>query len=226
MTTASPTVTVHHLPAKPHSGILSDTAILAAMERGEIVVEPFTRSMLGSNSIDVHLGRWLAVYDVAVVDAAKNNPVRYIEIPDEGHVLRPGCLYLGTTEEFTATHGYVPWIDGRSSVGRLGLGGHVCAGRGDSGYVGHWTLEMFCYASPLPWWRTLFRRQGVRVYRGMPIGQITYFSMLGDVAHPYDAKPGAKYGGQRERDPKPVASKLYQHAQPGPCGPWWKRSAV
>jgi dCTP deaminase len=77
--------------------ILTDGEILEEIEKGNIVIEPFDRNCLGSNSYDVHLGSTLAVYVDDVLDAKKDNPIRYIEIPDEGYVLQPGEFYLGVT---------------------------------------------------------------------------------------------------------------------------------
>lgn len=75
--------------------ILSDTEILRHIEQGTIVIEPFRRECLGTNSYDVHLGKTLAVYRDALLDARRHNPVDYIEIPDDGYVLEPHRFYLG-----------------------------------------------------------------------------------------------------------------------------------
>ena len=101
--------------------ILSDTAILAAIDCGDIVVEPFDRDRLGTNSYDVGLGKNLACYIDEVLDARVHNHVERFEIAPEGIVLEPGKTYLGVTEEYTETRRYVPFLEGKSSVGRLGL---------------------------------------------------------------------------------------------------------
>ena len=88
-------------------------------------------------------------------------------IPPEGFLLSPGTLYLGRTLEYTETDGFVPMLEGRSSVGRLGLFVHVTAGFGDVGFHGYWTLEMFCV-------------QPVTIYPGVPICQIYYHAIQGD----------------------------------------------
>ena len=108
--------------------ILSDTAILAAMESGDIVVEPFDRDRLGTNSYDVCLGKNLACYVDDVLDARAHNHVERFEISPEGIVLEPGKTYLGVTEEYTETRRYVPFLEGKSSVGRLGIDIHATAG--------------------------------------------------------------------------------------------------
>ena len=99
--------------------ILTDVQILESIENGEIVIEPYDRKSLGTNSYDVHLGKYMAVYTEDVLDAKKHNPIKEIIIPEEGYVIQPGTLYLGVTEEYTETHASVPFLEGKSSVGRL-----------------------------------------------------------------------------------------------------------
>ena len=118
--------------------ILSDTAILAAIDCGDIVVEPFDRDRLGTNSYDVGLGKNLACYIDEVLDARVHNHVERFEIAPEGIVLEPGKTYLGVTEEYTETRRYVPFLEGKSSVGRLGIDIHATAGKGDVGFCNHW----------------------------------------------------------------------------------------
>jgi len=175
--------------------ILSDKAILRSIAQGEIVIEPFDRACLGSNSYDVHLGASLAVYEAEVLDARKHNSVRRFEIPEEGYVLQPGQLYLGVTQEYTETHQQVPFLEGKSSVGRLGIDIHATAGKGDVGFCNYWTLEISC---SLP----------VRVYAGMPIGQLIYFALDGEVENRYNKKQNAKYV---EKTPYPVESMMWKN---------------
>ena len=176
--------------------ILSDQQILAEIERGTIVIEPYERSCLGTNSYDVHLGRYLATYRDAVLDARKHNEIDVFEIPDEGFVLQPGMLYLGVTEEYTETHAHVPFLEGKSSVGRLGIDIHATAGKGDIGFCNTWTLEI---SVSMP----------VRIYHGMPVGQLIYFTVEGDVENFYNRKPNAKYN---ERTVKPVESMMWKNS--------------
>lgn len=175
--------------------ILSDKKILEAIERGEIVIEPYNREFLGTNSYDVHLGKWLAVYQDEVLDARKHNEIRHFEIPEEGYVLQPNQLYLGVTEEYTETHAAVPFLEGKSSVGRLGIDIHATAGKGDVGFCNHWTLEI---SVSMP----------VRVYAGMPIGQLIYFTVDGDIENYYNKKKSAKYN---IRTDKPVESMMWKN---------------
>ena len=175
--------------------ILSDREILAGIDLGEIVIKPYDRSCLGTNSYDVHLGKTLATYDSAVLDARKHNKISYHEIPEEGLVLYPNQLYLGVTEEYTETHATVPFLEGKSSVGRLGIDIHATAGKGDVGFCNHWTLEI---SVSMP----------VRIYAGMPIGQLIYFKVDGSIENYYNRKPGAKYN---ERTDKPVESMMWRN---------------
>lgn len=89
--------------------ILTDTKIIACIESGVIVIEPYDRACLGTNSYDVHLGKHLAVYQDRVLDAKRHNKVDEVEIPEDGFVLQPGTLYLGVTQEYTETHNSVPF---------------------------------------------------------------------------------------------------------------------
>ncbi len=176
--------------------ILSDKKILEEIEKGSIVIDPFDRSNLGSNSYDVHLGKHLATYTADTLDAKKHNEIEHFEIPESGLILEPGQLYLGVTEEYTETHAHVPFLEGKSSTGRLGIDIHATAGKGDVGFCNTWTLEI---SVVLP----------VRVYAGMPIGQLIYFPVDGEVINSYDKKKNAKY---TSRTIKPVESMMWKNS--------------
>jgi dCTP deaminase len=175
--------------------ILTDSEILECLKKGEIVLSPFKPEALGSNSYDVHLGKTLAVYKDSVLDAKVHNEVTYFEIPEEGYVLEPSSFYLGVTEEYTETWKHVPFLEGKSSVGRLGIDIHATAGKGDVGFCNHWTLEISV-------------KKPVRVYAGMPVGQIIYFKVNGDLITPYHLKKSAKYNG---RHCIPVESMMFKN---------------
>ncbi len=175
--------------------ILSDARILEEIEKGTIVVSPYDRACLGSNSYDVHLGKFLAVYKDEVLDAKKHNTIEHFEIPEEGFVLQPDMFYLGVTEEYTESHAHVPFLEGKSSTGRLGIDIHATAGKGDVGFCGNWTLEISV-------------KKPVRVYAGMPIGQLIYFPVDGEILVPYNTKKNAKYSGQPNR---PVESMMWKN---------------
>ncbi len=165
------------------------------MEKGTIMVEPFRKECLGTNSYDVHLGKYLATYENHEIDAKHHNKVKYFELPDEGFVLIPGTLYLGVTEEYTETHAHVPFLEGKSSIGRLGIDIHATAGKGDVGFCNYWTLEISCI-------------QPVRVYPGMPVGQLIYFVVEGEIGNAYNKKTSAKYNA---RSPKPMESMMWKN---------------
>jgi dCTP deaminase len=175
--------------------ILTDQQILSNMEQGFIKVEPFLRECLGTNSYDVHLGRTLGVYSDSVLDAKKHNKIEVFEIPPEGIVLTPENFYLGVTMEYTETLRHVPFLEGKSSVGRLGIDIHATAGKGDVGFCNHWTLEISV-------------KKPVRVYAEMPIGQLIYFETKGEVLTPYNTKSSAKYN---ERQTIPVESMMWKN---------------
>jgi dCTP deaminase len=178
--------------------ILSDARIREALRDGRIVIRPFRRECLGTNSYDVHLGPYLAVYREAALDASRDNRVEEFRIPRDGYVLIPGQLYLGVTEEYTETHGFVPFLEGKSSVGRLGIDIHSTAGKGDEGFCNFWTLEM---SVKLP----------VRVYAGMPVGQLIYFEISGRVERSYSEKRSAKY---RTVSAHPTPSRMFLNFRP------------
>ncbi|WP_235299078.1 dCTP deaminase [Portibacter marinus] len=176
--------------------ILTDVSIKQAIENGEIIIDPYRPDCLGTNSYDVHLGKYLAIYKDEILDAKKHNEIEEIIIPEEGYVLKPGELYLGVTEEYTETHNSVPFLEGKSSVGRLGIDIHATAGKGDVGFCNTWTLEISC-------------TKPVRVYAGMPIGQLIYFMVDGEIHNYYNKKKNAKY---TERTIKPVESMMWKNS--------------
>jgi dCTP deaminase len=107
----------------------------------------------------------------------------------------PDQFYLGVTLEYTETHAHVPFLEGKSSTGRLGIDIHATAGKGDVGFCGNWTLEISV-------------KKPVRVYAGMPIGQLIYFPVQGEILVPYNSKKNAKYAGQPNR---PVESMMWKN---------------
>jgi len=158
----------------------------------DILIEPFEPSQLNPNSYNLTLHDEMMVYEEVVLDMAKANRVRRFSIPEKGLVLSPNQLYLGRTAERTVTHNLVPQIEGRSSVGRLGLFVHVTAGFGDVGFAGYWTLEMYAV-------------QPVRIYPNIPICQIFYHEVAGQLSeysskyqHNHDIQPSLLF---EELDP-------------------------
>jgi dCTP deaminase len=178
------------------SGLLGDRAILWAMAAGELAVEPFDPARLGPNSLDVTLSEHLAVFDLAdgeELDVRRPTPVRRLVIPPEGFRLVPGVLYLGSIRERVRTRTLVPDVDGKSSIGRLGMSVHATAGRGDAGFRGYFTLEITV-------------KHPLRVFAGMPVGQVYLSTVMGGVRVPYGERRSSKYSDQ---GPRPVPSAMY-----------------
>ncbi len=175
--------------------VLTDTQILAAIESGDIVITPFDPASLGTNSYDVHLSPHFAIYEEEELDAKLHNTIEHFDIGPDGYVIQPGELYLGATLEYTETHCAVPFLEGKSSVGRLGIDIHATAGKGDVGYCNTWTLEISCV-------------KPVRIYPGMPIGQLIYFTVSGEIKNRYNHKPNAKYN---QRTDRPIESMMWKN---------------
>lgn len=204
--------------------ILTDRQIFDEIDNGTIKIEPYDPACVGTNSIDIHLGKHMLIYhdnipreimcallskDIKIndlerlvtnylpiqLDAKKENAFTRFEIPETGILLSPSILYLGVTLEYTETHAHVPFLEGKSSTGRLGIDIHATAGKGDVGFCNHWTLEISC-------------KHPVRVYAGMPIGQMIYFPIDGEVVTSYKSKPSAKYN---QRSDKPQPSSMWKN---------------
>jgi len=132
----------------------------------KIQITPFDENRLNPNSYNLRLSDELMVYEDTELDMKKPHTTKSLVIPPEGFLMETGKLYLGRTIEHTQTDYFVPMLEGRSSVGRLGLFVHVTAGFGDVGFSGYWTLEMFCI-------------HPVRIYAGVEICQIYFHSVEG-----------------------------------------------
>jgi dCTP deaminase len=156
--------------------ILSGKEIKRAISDGEIIITPFDERKVNPNSVNLTLSNELMFYKEETLDMKKMNATESLTIPDSGIVLEPNKLYLGRTNEFTATDYYIPMLEGRSSTGRLGLFIHVTAGFGDVGFKGYWTLEMFCI-------------EPIKIYPNVDICQIYYHTIKGD----YELYKSGKY---------------------------------
>ncbi len=146
--------------------ILSGKSIHAQLGHN-IKIDPFRKEQLNPNSYNLRLHHDLLIYDEPHLDMKKENTATRLTIPEEGLLMEKDKLYLGRTLEYTETYNYVPMLEGRSSIGRLGLFVHITAGFGDIGFSGFWTLEMFCV-------------QPIRIYAGVEICQIFYHAIEGD----------------------------------------------
>ncbi len=133
----------------------------------DILIDPFNERQVGPNSYNLRLHDELLTYEDGVLDMKKQHTVKKIMIPQEGLVLEPNKLYLGRTLEYTRTDSHVPMLEGRSSIGRLGMFIHITAGFGDVGFNGYWTLEIFCV-------------QPIKIYPGVEVCQIFYHTIEGE----------------------------------------------
>jgi dCTP deaminase len=193
---------------------LVDCDILAALATGAIVIDPFDRACLGTNSYDIHLAPTLRVYKKEFkidsthpgyphspesvwelpLDVRVPRETIDVVIPESGLILVPGELYLASTVERTESRFHLPMLNGRSSLGRLGLSIHVTAGTGDVGFRGHWTMELFVV-------------KRLRVYPNIPIGQLLWLTTENEPLVPYGSKSSAKYS---DAGAFPQASKLHE----------------
>lgn len=192
---------------------LTGPAIRAAYARGDINIEPFNEEQVSVNSYDMTLFPQLLTYDKFEHDTRASaesyfnpaghqipcrpldpkiaNPYSLHDIPEEGFVIVPGELYLGRTNEVAGSHVFLSEADGKSSVGRLGIGVHVTAGRGDVGFNGTWTLEIWCV-------------RPVILYPNMPIAQVYFERTEGEVT---------QYSGKYKNQFDITPSRLYRHWQ-------------
>ena len=154
-----------------------------------IIIEPYNRNQLNSNSYNVRLHNKLLIYKEKTLDMKKPNETKEIIISEEGYKLEPNELYLGRTLEYTTTKNFVPMIEGRSSIGRLGIFIHITAGFGDVGFSGYWTLEIFCI-------------KPIIIYPNVEIAQLYYHTIDGE----YEEYSSGKY--QNNTDVQP--SMLYK----------------
>lgn len=179
--------------------ILTGEKIFKEWEKNNIVIYPYNTDNLKANSYDITLSPYLLEYSRYAVLDCKLEPTNYtkIVIPKEGWILYPNKLYLGTINEEVGSYKYVPFIEGKSSLGRLGLSIHQTAGRGDLGFTGKWTLEL-SVLMPL------------RVYPDMPIGQFVFFKTKGNrnIDLNYDSLKTSKYSGEGDY---PEHSKMYKN---------------
>jgi dCTP deaminase len=157
---------------------------IARKQGSDIFIEPFSPEQVNPNSYNLKLHNELHVYTDEVLDMKKLNTTEKIIIPETGYTLLPNTLYLGRTVERTHTDKYVPMLEGRSSVGRLGICIHVTAGFGDVGFKGFWTLELFCI-------------HPVVIYPNAEICQIYYHEIKGD----YDLYKSGKYNNNEGIQP-------------------------
>jgi dCTP deaminase len=184
--------------------LLSDRDIKVELDAGRIGLEPLDPAMIQPSSVDVRLDRLFRLFDnhkYAYIDPAEDQPelTHLIETkPDEPFILHPGEFVLGATyEQVTLPDDVAARLEGKSSLGRLGLLTHSTAGFIDPGFSGHVTLELSNVAT-LP----------IKLWPGMKIGQLCFFQLSSPTEKPYGSSEyGSRYQGQRG----PTASRSFQN---------------
>lgn len=187
--------------------LLSDRDILAEIEQQRIQVEPYDESMIQPSSIDFRLDRFFRVFEnhkyPHIDPAADQSDLTRVVEPegDDAFILHPGEFVLGSTfEVVTLPDDLAARVEGKSSLGRLGLLTHATAGFVDPGFSGHVTLELANVAT-LP----------IKLYPGMKIGQLCFFRLSSAAAHPYGSeKYGSRYQGQRGPTPSRSAKNFHR----------------
>ncbi len=182
--------------------LLSDRDIRSHIDAGRIALDPYDATMIQPSSVDVRIDRYFRLFDnhkYPVIDPAEDQPdlTRLIEVaPDEPFILHPGEFVLGATfEQVTLADDVAARLEGKSSLGRLGLLTHSTAGFIDPGFSGHVTLELSNMAT-LP----------VKLWPGMKIGQLCFFQLSSPAEKPYgSAEYKSRYNGQRG----PTASRSF-----------------
>ncbi|MDC5698893.1 dCTP deaminase [Intrasporangium calvum] len=185
--------------------LLSDKDIRAEIDGGRVVLDPWDPAMIQPSSVDVRLDKFFRLFDnhkYPYIDPAQEQPelTRLVEVgeDEDGFVLHPGEFVLGSTlETVTLPDDLAARVEGKSSLGRLGLMTHATAGFVDPGFSGHVTLELSNVAT-LP----------IMLYPGMKIGQLAFFRLSSSAENPYGSGIyGSHYQGQRG----PTASRSFQN---------------
>ncbi|MEZ0493938.1 dCTP deaminase [Kineococcus sp. TBRC 1896] len=189
--------------------LLSDRDIRAQLDSGRVALDPYEPSMVQPSSVDVRLDRFFRLFDnhkYSVIDPAQEQPelTRLVETaPDEAFILHPGEFVLGSTFEVVSLPDDISArLEGKSSLGRLGLLTHSTAGFIDAGFSGHVTLELSNVAT-LP----------ITLWPGMKIGQLCFFRLSSPAEQPYGSgAAGSRYQGQRGPTPSRSAQGFHRTA--------------
>ncbi len=168
--------------------ILTGNKITEEVLNGKIVIEPFDPAAVTTNSYDLTLGDKLVMYTDEVLDPKKEPHTRTFEIPAEGYEMKRGEFLLGCSNEFVGSDFYVPIVHAKSSIARLGLFIHITSGLFDIGCKCNVTFHLY---ATMP----------VRLYKNMPIAQITFWKTAGEIR---------LYHGKYQNDKGPVASRIYK----------------
>lgn len=166
--------------------ILTGKEIQREVQRARIIIDPFDEKCLNPNSYNYHLGSKIKLAPLRLIDERENHLWPEMELSDEGFLLEPHRLYLGHTVERIGSHSFVTSLIGRSSLGRLGLYLQISADLGNLGAIHCWTLEMHVV-------------QPFKVYKGMVIGQVSfwkpwgekkyYHGIYGNASTPFEGQP-------------------------------------
>jgi len=168
--------------------ILTGNEIKKQVNLKKIHIYPFDEESLNPNSYNFRLGDTLKIYTGKLLDSVKQNKFRIVKIPKEGFILEPGQLYLGHTIEEMGSDFYVPIMQARSSVGRLGLYIYLNSGLGDLGFKNQWTLEL----------HSIHR---LKVYPRMKVGQMLFWKPKGKIT---------LYSGKYKNSKGPEVSQIWR----------------
>jgi deoxycytidine triphosphate deaminase len=168
--------------------ILTGSAIAEEVSAGRIVISPFDHARLNPNSYNFTLGGSLKIYVDNVLDTRRENRTATISMTDGSLLLEPRRLYLAHSRERMGSQFYVPTYAARSSIARLGMFINLSASLGDIGFVGQWTIQLFAL-------------HPIRVYEGMEIGQMMFWSTQGKIQ---------LYEGKYQNAAGPVASQIFR----------------
>jgi dCTP deaminase len=164
--------------------VLSDGAILVEIAKGNIIIEGLNVEHLNPVSVDLTLNPNFKVYEDGILDCRSPNKTIDLVVPEEGYILVPGVVYLYACNERIGVKGNIrAKVEGKSSLGRLGLLVHLTAGFIDPGFEGSLVLE-------------LAATQPVRIYPNMKICQLEFAYVEGEILETYDRKKGSKYMNQ------------------------------
>lgn len=167
--------------------ILTGNEIEKQVKKGAITITPFSSKNVNPNSYNFRLGNTMKVYRNELVDPAKENPTRVIRIGNDGYVLEPRKLYLAETVEVLGSNEFVPTYAARSSVARMGMFINLSAPLGDIGFVGRWTIQLFCLHS-------------IKVYPNMTIGQMMFWKTSGEIE---------LYNGKYQNADGPIETRIH-----------------
>lgn len=167
--------------------ILTGHEIEKELMNGNIIINPFRKNQINPNSYDFRLGNIIKLYKSDILDPKIQQETETINLTSSGFTLLPNKIYLGHTLETMGSTKFVPVIKGKSSIARLGIFIHITADLIDIGSINQWTLQLHCV-------------EPIKVYPSMLIGQVTFWTVKGQVA---------LYNGKYQGSVGPVESKIF-----------------